>query len=351
MAIRRISADQAIGDLAGFGAVIDARSPAEFADDHLPGAINWPTLDDAQRHVIGTQYKTESPFEARKRGAAMAARNIAAHIERHAERMPRGWKPLVYCWRGGQRSGSLATVLAAIGFDVAVLDGGYRAFRRVVIDALETAGEGLALRVICGPTGSGKSRLLAALAEAGAQVLDLEALARHRGSVLGALPDAPQPSQRHFETLLWRALLGFDPTRPVFVESESRLIGRLRVPDALLLHMRAAPCLRIEMILEARVKLLVEDYAHFVADAEALCERLQSLRELRGAAVIERWQMLARSGQTEALVRELLEQHYDPTYERSMRSNYSGLAQAQVVTVEDAGRDGLARIAIMLTPP
>jgi len=208
---------------------------------------------------VGTEYKQISPFEARKRGAVLVARNIARHLERETPALPREWRPLVYCWRGGQRSGALALVLGQVGFDVHVLEGGYREFRRRVVSELETSGTDLDLRLICGKTGSGKSRLLQTLAAQGVQVLDLEALAHHRGSVLGALPGEPQPSQKQFETRLWSLLKTLDRSRPVFVESESRLIGRLRVPEALLQHMRCAPCVRVEMPLAQRVSLLMED--------------------------------------------------------------------------------------------
>lgn len=348
MGVRRVTAAEAIERLGTFDAVIDARSQSEYAEDGLPGAVNWPTLDDAERAVVGTEYKQASAFDARKRGAVLAARNIARHIEEHAQAMPRGWKPLVYCWRGGQRSGALATVLGAIGFEVAVVEGGYRAFRREVLTALETAAEGIALRVLCGPTGSGKSRLLGALAETGAQVLDLEGLAQHRGSVLGAMPDTPQPSQKHFETLVWQALRSFDRARPVFVESESRLVGRLRLPERLLEAMRAAPCVRLELPMAERVALLTEDYHHFVADTTLLCARLAQLRELRGAAVVERWQALAQAGQIAPLVQELLEQHYDPTYLRSTRQNYERLSDAEIVQLDRADAAALARAAAAL---
>jgi tRNA 2-selenouridine synthase len=335
MSLRRISATDVIARLAEFDAIVDARSQSEHAEDHLPGAVNWPSLDDEQRRIVGTEYKQVSPFAARKRGAALVARNIADHLERHVQTLPREWRPLVYCWRGGQRSGALATVLDQIGFTVHVLEGGYREFRRAVIQELETLPTNLDLRVVCGRTGSGKSRLLQALREVGAQVLDLEALACHRGSVLGPLPGVPQPSQKAFETALWQALRGFDRTRPVYAEGESRTIGRLRVPEALLQRLRAAPVLHLEMPLEARVALLIEDYAHFVDDAESFCERLAALRELRGATVVERWQAAARAGRNVAVVRELLAEHYDPIYLRSMQRNFAGFADAQPLPVAD----------------
>ena len=345
MSLRRISAAEAVARLSEFSAVVDARSESEFTEDRLPGALNWPSLNDEERRLVGTEYRQVSPFAARKRGAVLVARNVARHIEREVMGLERDWRPLVYCWRGGQRSGALATVLGEIGFGVHVLEGGYQAFRRAVIAELETLPATLDLRVLAGRTGSGKSRLLAALREAGAQVLDLEALACHRGSVLGPLPGVAQPSQKGFETLLWQALRGFERTQPVFAEGESRTIGRLRVPEALTLRLRAAPCLRIEMGLDARVSFLLDDYAHFVADSEAFCAKLAALRELRGAATVERWQAEARAGRSAEVVRELLAQHYDPIYERSMARHFARFGDAPALALADAAPATLADAA------
>jgi tRNA 2-selenouridine synthase len=348
MTVQRIAAGAALAQLQAFSAIIDARSESEYAEDHLPGALNWPTLDDAERAEIGTIDKQASPFEARKRGAAMAARNIAAHVEREAAALPREWAPLVYCWRGGQRSGALATVLDAIGFRVTTLEGGYREFRRAVIRELETRPAELTFEVLCGRTGSGKSRLLGALTQAGAQVLDLEALACHRGSVLGPLPGQPQPSQKAFETAIWHELRRFDPARPVWAESESRTIGRLRVPEALLARLRVSECVAVEMPTAARVELLMQDYGHFVRDTESFCARLQALVEHRGAAVVQRWQQLAREGRHAEVVHELLDQHYDPTYLRSMTRNYAGFGEARVVELVDGSAEPLTALATTL---
>lgn len=348
MPLHRITIDAALEPAQGlrqFDAVIDARSPGEFSLDHLPGAVNWPSLDDEERHVVGTEYKQVSAFEARKRGAVLVARNIARHLEQHAMGLPRTWKPLVYCWRGGQRSGALALVLSQVGFEVRVLEGGYREFRRLVVSALETAGTDLELRLICGQTGSGKSRLLQALATQGAQVLDLEALAEHRGSVLGAHPHASQPSQKQFETRLWHAMQGFDRQRPVFVESESRLIGRLRVPEALLQHMRAAPCLRVEMPMAARVQLLMQDYAHFVRDPALLSARLNNLREVRGQELVGQWQQALQQGRLEDTVTRLLREHYDPIYLKSMGRNFARFGAAPSLTVRSGDAADLAAAA------
>jgi tRNA 2-selenouridine synthase len=351
MGLRRISAVDAIAQLEGFDTVIDARSESEHAEDRLPGAVNWPSLNDAERQQVGTQYAQVSPFEARKHGAVLVARNIARHLEAEVAGRERHWRPLVYCWRGGQRSGALAAVLDQIGFSVQVLDGGYQAFRRAVLAELPALPQRLSFRVLCGQTGSAKSRLLLALQAQGEQVLDLEALACHRGSVLGPLPGCPQPSQKAFETQIWQSLRRFDPARPVFAEGESRTIGRLRLPEDLLAALRAAPCLQVQMPLAARVDFLIQDYAHFVDDPESFCERLVALKELRGAAVIERWQARARAGAVAEVVQDLLQQHYDPVYARSMERNFAGFAQALPVPLADAGAQTLAQAARELASP
>ena len=345
MALAHIQATEALTRLAGFDTIIDARSESEFAEDHLPGAVNWPSLDDAQRHAIGAEYKLTSAFGAKKRGAALVARNIADHIEREVIDKPKQWRPLVYCWRGGKRSGALALVLDQIGFQVQLLEGGYREYRRAVIAALETLPRSLTLRVVCGKTGSGKSHLLGVLARIGEQVLDLEALANHRGSVLGLVPGERQPGQKHFETLVWDALRRFDASRPVWVESESKKVGDLQVPPALIQHMREAPCLNLELDLEARVRLLLDDYRHFVDDPNAFCERLESLRVLRGNDVVNAWQEWARSGRIESVVRALLVEHYDPIYLQSMRRNFGGFSAPRLQVAWDGSDDALRAAA------
>ena len=334
---RPIEADDALARLDAFGAVLDARSPGEYALDHLPAARNWAVLDDAERARVGLLYVQTGPFEARRVGAALVARNIAAHLERDAGDWPRELEPLVYCWRGGQRSGALAHVLAQVGWRAHLVRGGYKALRAALVRQLAALAAQQRFKVLCGPTGSGKSRLLQALAHAGAQVLDLEQLAAHRGSVLGALPGVEQPTQKAFETAIWNTLRGFDPQRVVWVESESRKIGRLQVPDALLERMRAAPCLRLDTAAAARVRILREDYAELAADVPALQQRLRALRELRGQAVVERWCEMVERGELDGLVVELLAQHYDPGYRGSIERNYAGFAAAPALDIDDAG--------------
>ncbi len=348
MSVHTVAAADAIARLAQFDAVIDARSESEYAEDRLPGAVNWPSLDDDQRREVGTLYKQVSPFEARKRGAALVAANIARHIEREVMDKPKHWNPLVYCWRGGQRSGSLALVLGQIGFRVHLVEGGYKAFRGAVLAALPQLVQRLTYRVVCGPTGSGKTRLLQALEAAGAQVLDLEGLASHRSSVLGLIPGQPQPSQKGFDTLVWDRLRRFDSTRPVFVESESRKVGNLAVPEALIAAMRASACLRLELSDEERVRLLLEDYAFFATDPEFFCQRLDALVQLRGRAQVEAWQAQVRAGEVEAVVRELLARHYDPGYAASTTRNFPAFATAPVIAPADRSAEAMAALARQL---
>lgn len=352
MSVNPVSAREAmlrmakpLGTPDGYSAIIDARTEDEYALDHLPGAVNWPSLNNEQRITIGTLHKQVNPFEAKKRGAALVAANIAQHIERHVIDLPRDWQPLVYCWRGGKRSGALALILGQIGFKVSIIEGGYKAFRSEVIEAIPPLAQKLNWRVICGPTGAGKTRLLHCLREQGAQVLDLEGLANHRSSVLGIIPGHPQPSQKHFDTLLWNELRGFDPSKPVYIESESRKVGNLAVPESLIMAMRASPCYQLALPEEERVKLLLEDYDFFVKDPALFCSRLDALVAIRGKQVVEEWQRLVLAGEMDQVVRELLVTHYDPTYFASMKRNFKQIEQAQVLTATHRTKQCMTQLA------
>lgn len=340
-----LSFGQFFCQLSGFDTLIDVRSPAEFAEDHLPGAINCPVLDDEQREHVGTTYKQINAFEAKKIGAAMVACNIGNHIETLFIDKPREWRPLVYCWRGGNRSGAMAHVLARIGWHVAQLDGGYKQYRSHVNEAMHSLPLQFRFKVICGTTGSGKSRLLQIMRTRGAQVIDLEDLAVHRGSVLGHLPETPQPSQKMFESRLWEVMLSLDPQREVFIESESKKVGNLRVPDALMAVMRAAPCVALELPVEERVALLMTDYAHFVKDPEALNQQLNCLTSLYGKAKISDWQAMSSAGNVAELVTALLEEHYDPAYRRSIVRNFSQFASASTVFMKNFSDESFATAA------
>jgi tRNA 2-selenouridine synthase len=334
-----------LGTLGGFSTIIDARSEDEHALDHLPGAVNWPSLTNEERIFVGTMYKQLGAFDAQKHGAAMVAANIARHIQREVLTLPKSWQPLIYCWRGGKRSGSLSLVLGQIGFKVNLIEGGYKAFRAALVEDIPKRVAPLQFKVISGPTGSGKTRLLQALIVEGAQVLDLEDLACHRSSVLGHIPGQPQPSQKHFDTLVWQALRSFDPTRPVFVESESRKVGNLSVPESLMLAMRESPCFELQISLEERVALLMEDYNFFVQDHDLFCRRLDALVAIRGKAVVEAWKDRVNTGHIEDVVRDLLVLHYDPTYASSMVRNFTQNAQAIACVADNRHAESLRKVA------
>jgi tRNA 2-selenouridine synthase len=333
-----LSIQDVLPGLDDFDTIIDARSESEYALDHIPGAINCPVLNDEERILVGTTYKQVGSFEAKRIGAPLVARNISRYIDTLFADKPRDWKPLVYCWRGGNRSGSMAHILAKVGWPVVQLDGGYKAFRGAVNAALEDP-PAMQYRVICGTTGSGKSRLLETLDSIGAQVLDLERLAAHRGSVLGHLPGEPQPSQKMFETRIWDKLRRFDPSKPVFVESESKKVGNLRVPEVVMERMRASPCISLMLTRSKRVRLLMEDYQHFCADPAALNSQLDHLVQLHGRAKIDAWHEMANTGRMPELVDELLVEHYDPAYLRSIDRNFLQYPQAQVVELADIGKE------------
>jgi len=345
VSLDRISAEDALSKLSSFSDVIDTRSEGEYAEDHLPGAVNWPSLHDDERKIVGTQYKQINAFEAKKLGAALVAKNIAAHIQRDVLDKPREWQPLVYCWRGGKRSGSLALILDQIGFRVTLVDGGYKAFRAALVADLPQLAARHSYQVVCGTTGSGKTRLLQALAAEGAQVLDLEALAHHRSSVLGMIPGVPQPSQKAFDSRIWATLRSFNPARPVYIESESKKVGNVAVPEGLIAAMRISPCLQLELPEDERVALLLEDYDFFVKDIAFFCDRLGALTEARGKATVQDWQARASSGDVVSVVHELLVKHYDPVYLQSMRRNFEQYETARVISPRDHTVAAMAALA------
>lgn len=299
----------------GFDALIDVRSPGEFALDHIPGAINLPVLDDAERAAVGTEYVRGSKFLARRTGAALVARNIAAHLEGALADRGGGFRPLVYCWRGGQRSGAMVTVMDQVGWPVTVLDGGYQTWRREAAAALHDARLPHRLVLLDGPTGVGKTALLHALAARGVQTLDLEGLAAHRGSLFGALPGG-QPSQKAFESRLHDALSRLDPARPTVVEAESSRIGARIVPPSLWAAMTGAPIIEIDAPVEARVAFTLEAYAGIAADAGAIDTALTRLPRHHAKATVAEWRALAARGELEALTGQLIEAHYDPAWRR-----------------------------------
>ncbi|MGR3616461.1 MAG: tRNA 2-selenouridine(34) synthase MnmH [Paracoccaceae bacterium] len=299
--------------------VIDVRSPAEFAEDHLPGAINLPVLDNDERAEVGTMYVQESPFRARKIGAAKVFRNASHHIETHLQNYEGSWRPLVYCWRGGQRSGSFTWMLQQIGWRAEVLSGGYQTYRRLVYRYLYQDVLPHRLILLDGYTGSAKTDLLLEVANSGGQALDLEDLANHRGSLLGAMADG-QPSQKAFESALAGALVKLDPSRPVLVEAESNKIGARIIPPSLWSAMKGAPRIDVSVPFDARCAYLVGAYDDILSDDKRLAARLDLLREYRGHAMVDRWMEQIKQGDKAGLTRSLMHDHYDPAYDKSRRA-------------------------------
>ncbi len=327
---------------ARFDTIIDVRSPSEFAQDHIPGTINLPVLDDAERAEIGTIYVQQSKFLARRLGAAKVARNIAAHLDGALADRDGSFRPLVHCWRGGQRSGAMAAVMDQIGWPVTVLDGGYMTWRRKVQAALY----GHAIRPVVlldGGTGTGKTELLGRLTGRGVQTIDLEGLAAHRGSLFGAIRDRPQPSQKLFESRLFAALETLDPDRPVVVEAESSRIGARTVPPALWDAMGRAGVIELSAPVSGRATFSARVYADIASDADALERALSRLPPHHSRETIAAWKTLARSGATEALAAALITDHYDPAYRRqSTRRDRPMLGRIEMSGVSDADLDQAA---------
>lgn len=312
-------------DLSEFTEIIDVRSPAEFAEDHIPGAINLPVLDDEERIEVGILHKS-NPFAARRLGAGLISANAARHLAEHFADKEKSYSPLVNCWRGGMRSNSLAHILRSVGWRARVLSGGYKSFRKFSSEDLERLFEqaGLQLTVLSGPTGVAKTRLLKTLRDHGAQVLDLEGLANHKGSILGLTPNTTQPSQKHFETSLWHTLSQFDPTQPVFTEAESNRIGRLHCPPPLWKKLGQSRVVNIHLPLDQRAAFLLDDYPYFTNDPDHLKGLLEKLIKLRGHEQIDQWNQLIDANQWIPFVASILKNHYDLVYRRAgdEKSNY-----------------------------
>ncbi|PJI93108.1 tRNA 2-selenouridine synthase [Yoonia maricola] len=326
----------------GFDSVIDVRSPAEFAQDHIPGAINLPALSNEQRAEVGTIYKQISPFDGRKIGAGMVIRNLADHIDGPLMKKDGAWRPLVYCWRGGQRSGVFSTLLSEIGWRADTIKGGYTTYRRLVKTRLYDDPLVHRLILLDGYTGTAKTEILPRLTARGVQVIDLEGLAGHRGSLLGAMPGG-QPSQKAFDTWLAVALTKLDPARPVVVEAESSKIGRIGIPASMWAAMLAAPRIIIKAPQTARAAYLARAYREVIENPDVVAEKLAPLRRLRGHATVDRWIKLSRDGALVDLSHALMVDHYDPSYAKSRRIyERKVLAEVAVETLDDAGQERAA---------
>jgi tRNA 2-selenouridine synthase len=327
-----------------YALIIDARSPHEYAQDHVPGAVNLPVVDDAEFAEVGIRYKTDQ-HAAYLIGAQHSFRNLARHTADLISRYRTTDRFLVYCFRGGKRSALWASNLRLIGFTVDVVPGGWKRYRQWVRESLAVLPQRLDYRVLCGPTNCGKTRLLHELARQGAQVLDLEGIARHRGSLRGDLPGEPQPTQKNFDSALLDVLRRFDPARPVWVEAESRKVGRLLVPDELTAAMRRARALHLAVPMPERVRHCRQEYAHFTADPKAMVGRLTALKPLVGGEEMARWQALADAGSVDELFERLMTAHYDPCYTRSTTREFGPGDGADRLEIDSLAPAALADVA------
>ena len=328
-------------DLSHFSEIIDVRSPSEFALDHIPGASNFPVLDDAEREKVGTLYK-ENAFEARRLGAALISANAARHIQDKMMKHGPDYQPLLYCWRGGMRSRSFTFILKSIGWRATLVNGGYRSFRRHIVTATDELFQqkALNLQTLSGLTGVGKTRLLKAIQEQGGQVLDLEGLANHKGSLLGATPESSQPSQKRFETALWYTMQQFDLSKPIFTEAESNRIGSIHCPPALWQALKNSRIVNVKLSVSERIKILREEYPHFQNEPDKLKFLLSKLIPLRGKKQIEVWNKLIDENKWDHFVESVLEHHYDLCYRTPGSEDSNYLKPSAEIIIPDASTEG-----------
>jgi len=316
------------------GAILDVRSPAEHEQGRMPGAISFPLFSNEERAQVGTCYKQQGRDEAVELGLSIAGPKLASFVVQ-AKVLAPDRTVRMHCWRGGMRSGSMAWLLETAGFQVAVLDHGYKGFRHWVHATLT---EPKPIVTLGGMTGTGKTTILQALRARGEQVLDLEHLASHRGSSYGSLGLPPQPSTEQFENLLAMEWSQLADDRPIWIEAESHMIGSCRVPDALFQHMVAAPILQIERSRQERINLLLDDYG--AVDREQLLSATARLKKRLGGERTQQAIDFIRDDNLPAAIDTVLD-YYDKAYRYDLKRrrvfmdsiNATGLADVEIVAM------------------
>jgi tRNA 2-selenouridine synthase len=297
--------------------VLDVRSPGEYAQGHIPGALSFPLFSDEERAQVGTFYKQKGKEAALELGLEFVGPKMAGFVQK-AKTLAPDRRLAVHCWRGGQRSQSMAWLLRQAGFDVTTLEGGYKNYRHFVLE--EIGNKKLEIKVIGGKTGSGKTKILRALRGLGEQIIDLEQLARHKGSAFGSIGEAPQPTVEQFENDLFEAVSRLDPSRRVWLENESHSIGRVYIPDSFWKNMKSAPLLNIEIPDEARIQNLLTDYVLTdKADLEAAFLKID--KKLGGQHLKTALEALDRDDFATAA--RIALHYYDKTYQHSLDINSS----------------------------
>ena len=304
-----------------FDTIIDVRSPLEFAEDHIVGAINCPVLSDLERQKVGTIYKKESSFKAKIIGSSLTAKNIAFHIENNFMEKKGSWQPLIYCWRGGQRSKAFSIVLSEVGWRTNQLKGGYKEYRNQVINFLDNIGPKLKITLISGKTGSAKTKILKSIENEGGQILDLEGLANHKGSLLGKIPDLIQPSQKFFESLIFNKIQNLNLKDKIYIEAESSKIGNIHIPKSIWKKMINSPRIEISANIELRAKFLVSDYDYMCNDPTLINPIIKGLKNRLSKELFDEWTNLIDRKKWFDLTKSFLENHYDPSYSSNTIKN------------------------------
>lgn len=304
-----------------FDTIIDVRSPLEYEEDHIIGSINCPVLNDQERIIVGTIYKKESTFKAKIIGSSLTARNIAKHIEEKFINQQGSWQPLIYCWRGGQRSKAFSIILSEVGWRTCQLEGGYKKYRNEVINFLNRIGSKLKIILISGKTGSAKTKILQNIKLQGGQILDLENLANHKGSLLGKIPGLKQPSQKLFESKLYHQIKQLDLRKNVYIEAESSKIGNIHIPKTIWAKMIISPRIEIEADLELRSSFLLKDYRYMCENPELIKPIIYGLENRLSKKLINDWLELITKKLWLDLTKSFLENHYDPSYSSNTIKN------------------------------
>lgn len=287
--------------------ILDVRSPKEFSHGHIPGALNLPLFNDQERAIVGTTYVHQDRDAAIREGLKIVGPKLDYFVA-SAHAVAKDKTVLVHCWRGGMRSEAMAWLLQFSGLTTHVLEGGYKAFRHYIHEAFST---GPPIIVLGGMTGSGKTELLQYLSSQGEQVVDLEGIANHKGSAFGSLGQPDQPSQEQFENDLAANWIGLDPSKPVWLEDESRNIGKVILPESLFLKMSRARVVCIEMDFDDRVERLVREYGSF--DPVALSSIIIKIQKRIGGDTAQKAMKALESNDIRGAV-EIILKYYDKTY-------------------------------------
>ncbi len=302
--------------------IIDVRTPFEFSEDHIPSAINLPVLDNSERVFIGKKYKQESPFIAKKIGAAIVSENISKHIKNSLLKKPGHWKPLIYCWRGGQRSKAFATVLSEIGWQVTILDGGYKTYRKKIITNLNQIIKSYSFIVLKGKTGTAKTSILNKLEKSKkVGLINLEKLANHKGSLLGNIPNVIQPSQKYFESLIYHKLKEFKCKKNILIESESSKIGEVFLPKELIKKIKNSPFIEIAASIVNRSNFLCKDYEEFLKEKDSFKKFFLHANKKLGYKIVGEWKKLYNDKNWTSLAAKLIREYYDPLYEYNNKNS------------------------------